>query len=249
MKKALVVSTCILGFAYSEARPLSTDRPDTTESPISVDQGRWQIEWECISATARGGEWEQYSLGESNIKYGLNADSDIQFVIPVYTHIKNEASGFGDIEVRWKRNLLGNDSGRFALALMPYVKLPTASDGVGNGKYEGGMMMPVSYQATETWSFGAMAQMDQLFDREHQNYHSSFLYTLTCNVRMTDSVAVFFEHVSLFPNLSSSRHEQSFNSGVTWLMNEDRQLDVGIRLNAINADKSYTPFIGFTQRY
>ena len=42
-------------------------------------------------------------------------------------------SGFGDITPRVKVNLIGNDGGFFALALIPFVKFPTAQDQLGNG--------------------------------------------------------------------------------------------------------------------
>ena len=37
--------------AQSQLRELTTDRPDQTESPITVDRGRFQIEVDAISFT------------------------------------------------------------------------------------------------------------------------------------------------------------------------------------------------------
>ena len=39
-------------------------------------------------------------------------------VLPFYTHVRGGDEGFGDIEIRLKRNLWGNDEGSTALALM-----------------------------------------------------------------------------------------------------------------------------------
>jgi hypothetical protein len=42
-------------------------------------------------------------------------------------------SGIGDTFARLKINVLGDDHGPLAVALSPYIKLPTAQSGLGNG--------------------------------------------------------------------------------------------------------------------
>jgi hypothetical protein len=45
--------------------------------------------------------------------------------------------------VRVKVNLAG--AGDFQAAVIPYVKLPAARPGIGNGAVEGGAILPVSF--------------------------------------------------------------------------------------------------------
>jgi hypothetical protein len=63
--------------AAAELRPLSTDRPDTTESPYTVDAGHYQFEMEIGNWTIDGSERE-FSLGELNAKIGLDASTDLK---------------------------------------------------------------------------------------------------------------------------------------------------------------------------
>jgi hypothetical protein len=53
----------------------------------------------------------------------------------------------GDTFARLKVNVLGDDDGDVAVALLPYVKLPTAQSGLGNGRVEGGLILPISINA------------------------------------------------------------------------------------------------------
>jgi hypothetical protein len=46
--------------------------------------------------------------------------------------------------VRLKINVLGDDHGAVAVALLPTIKLPTAQARPGNGKVEGGVILPIS---------------------------------------------------------------------------------------------------------
>ena len=68
-----------------ELRPLSTDRPDTTESPYTVDAGHFQFEME-IAAWAKDGRERELTLGELNAKVGLDKATDLQVVLPLYGH-------------------------------------------------------------------------------------------------------------------------------------------------------------------
>ncbi len=50
--------------------------------------------------------------------------------------LNDRAYGLGDLVLKAKLNLVGNDGGDFALAVVPYVKLPTAARGLVNGAVE-----------------------------------------------------------------------------------------------------------------
>jgi hypothetical protein len=49
--------------------------------------------------------------------------------------------------VRAKVNLWGNDGGSSAAGLIPYVKAPSATLGIGNGAVEEGLLAPVQVTA------------------------------------------------------------------------------------------------------
>jgi hypothetical protein len=78
-----------------------------------------------------------WTVGPISLKMGLFNSLDLQLVLEPYTHIfereddyyRNTSSGLGDTTVRVKYNLWGNDSGRTALAVVPFVTLPTAARG------------------------------------------------------------------------------------------------------------------------
>ena len=140
-------------------RALSADRPDSTESPLTVPRGMWQIESSFFSLTkddTGGTDFESWVLGETNVKFGTTSQSDLQLVLQPYVHERErtamglaEAHGIGDVEVRFKWNLWGNDGGgATAGGLLPYVKIPTGTD-VSNHEWEGGLIVPVIRKTDE----------------------------------------------------------------------------------------------------
>lgn len=147
-----------------QMRELSTDRPDTTESPYSVDAGHFQVEVEAIS-------WSRDKVGTTtstttnasvNVKAGLTDTIDVQAVLDPFVNVRvkdgpagiNESvTGVGDLTARLKWNLWGNDGGQTAFALMPFITLPTHSKKLDpDREVTGGLIAPLAVDLGDGWS-------------------------------------------------------------------------------------------------
>ena len=119
-------------------REMSTDRPDKTESPYTVDAGHFQIEMDVFTysydrynSERRDVSAESLSIAPVNLKAGLFNNVDLQLVLETYTSVRihdrdagtvEKQRGLGDVTPRLKFNLWGNDGGQTAFAIMPFVK-------------------------------------------------------------------------------------------------------------------------------
>ncbi len=233
----------------AELRPLSTDRPDTTESPHTVDAGHFQLEMEIAAWTRDGGDTTELTLGELNAKVGLNDSTDLQLVLPVFTRQWDAGEGIGDIHVRVKHNLWGNDEGSSALAVMPYVKIPTAGDDLGNGDFEGGLIVPFGFDGPDGWSFGVMGEADLAADEDDGGYHLLGLFSVTASHDVTHHTGVFFEIVGIITPEGSDHHEAYFNSGMVWALSETLQIDGGVRVGLTHASADFSPFVGVSTKF
>ena len=65
---------------------------------------------------------------------------------------KETASGFADFQTRLKVNLWGNDGGKTALAIMPFVKWLLPASGLRNGQTVGGFICPLAIELPAGWS-------------------------------------------------------------------------------------------------
>ncbi|MES2437912.1 MAG: transporter [Verrucomicrobiota bacterium] len=229
-------------------RPLATDRPDTTESPHTVDAGHFQFEMELANRT-RDGSRREFSLGELNSKIGLDASTDLQLVLPFYTHVRGGGEGFGDIEIRLKHNLWGNDTGPTALALMPFIKCPTANGELGNAEFEGGLIVPFGFEGPAGWSCAVMAELDLDSDDEGSGYHAVGVTSATGSHDLTENTGIFLELVSVLSAESGADWEAYFNTGMTWAIRPTWQFDGGIRLGLTDASADFTPFLGMSTKF
>jgi len=238
----------------SAPRDLSADRPDSTESPITVPQGMWQIESSFFSFTkddTGGTDLESWVLGETNIKYGLTPRSDLQLVLAPHVHERErtamgltEAEGIGDLIVRFKWNLWGNDEGATAGGLLPYVKIPTGGE-VSNDEWEGGLIVPFGWQFAENYSLGLQVEVAQNFDEGAGNYWA-FSYTAVLGAAVTEQLGVYLEYVG---TISELPYESLASAGVTFQVNDDLQFDLGGLLGLNNPSEDFTVFSGLTFRF
>lgn len=244
-----VVSVCCVQAATAaELRPLSTDRPDTTESPRTVDPGHFQFEMEIASWT-KDGDGREFTLGEINAKIGLGAASDLQLVLPLYSHVQGGDDGFGDAEIRLKYNLWGNDEGPTALAVMPFIKLPTARGDLGNGEVEGGLILPFGFEGLAGWDCAVMGELDLTADDDGDGHGLSVVTSATASHELPGNTGIFLEGVSVLATEGDSEWEAYFNTGMTWAVTPTWQLDGGIRVGLTHASADFTPFLGASTKF
>lgn len=163
----------------TENPPICTDRPTKANATCTVPAGNFQLEstaagWSRFKgADAETNVWQ---FGSSVLKLGLSDRSDLQVGITPFVRAetkvaggKSAVSGFGDVIVRYKHRLTGK-AAKVQVAVIPFVKLPTAKRGVGNRKVEGGLAVPVSMVVgAATLTFGPEA--DLLADADGQGRH------------------------------------------------------------------------------
>jgi len=248
------IFTCWLGCAQS-LRQLETDRPDATESPVTVDKGHFQLESSFFSWSKNdsgGTRTEVWSIAESNLKYGLSDELDLQMVWTPYQHeIKTSSAGkssiqdASDLVFRLKYNLWGNDEGETAFGLMPVVKIPTSSR-LGNDKWEGGMIAPFAWSAGEKWSLGAQVEIQRIFDGDSTKWDWEVSHTTVIGLDLTDQWGIYLEYLGV---RSSDGYGAHLSSGVTYALSDVAQLDVGTLVGVNDDAEDLTLFSGISWKF
>ena len=200
----------------NQLRPFNTDRPSKTDSPVTVDAGRFQLEadfanftYDRYNAQRTDTTVETLLVAPTFLKVGLFENVDFQVLIPTYERIRTDArgvavtvtspstgtegtgttttttagavgrqvttvDGYGDMFFRLKINLIGNEGGPFLAAVIPFIKAPTASSGVGNGRVEGGINFPINYSLPLGFTLFAQTRYDFLYNGDNEGYHTLF---------------------------------------------------------------------------
>ncbi len=246
-------------------RPLNTDRPDLTESPFTVDAGHFQIETDLANYThdrdKSGGadiSTDAWSFAAMNLKAGLTPDTDVQIVIGTYNRVKTKdrvtgavtrLEGFGDVTVRVKHNVWGNDGGTTAFGIMPFVKFPTSQDDVGNPSVEGGVILPLAVSLSGGWDLGAMTEVDCSRNDRGSGSHAVFVNTITAGHAIVGELAGYVEFYSEISAEPGTDWIGLADFGLTYGIGENTQFDAGVNIGVTDAAPDWNPFVGVSRRF
>jgi Putative MetA-pathway of phenol degradation len=211
----------------SEMREFSIDRPDVTESPMTVDAGHFQFEGDLFKWTEIN-DVQVINVFNGLYKMGLTKNWDIHLGIELYNIYEDEQGeskkGYGNTTIRLKRNFWGNDgNSRTALGIIPYITLPTspldhdAFFGVG---------FPFSYTLTEKLGAGAQFQFDFL-PAENGDYTMGYLQTLVFGGELIGNLDFYIEGMGVF-----IKDESIFtaNGGLIYNIGDNVKVDVATNL-------------------
>jgi hypothetical protein len=240
-----------------ELRDMETDRPDVTESPITVDAGHFQYESDLFRLEReRSGLFmkDSYLFNQANLKVGLTHSIALQVVVQNFVFSKElsdedgsirRSHGFGDLTVRIKQNLLGNDKGSFAIAVLPYVKFPT-SDAEEGERYEGGLIVPMSLKLRGEWKLGMQIEADRLQDTEGSGLHTQLLQSLTIGHKIFSNLEGMAETYYTY-DIKQHHWNNFLNAALQMEIAKDVKVDGGLNYGLQrDAIKSY--FLGLSFR-
>lgn len=233
-------------------RQFVTDRPDATESPYTLDAGHFQFETDLFKTErfkVAGTKTTTNSFNVANLKLGITHSLDVQFIVGTLITSKindgnftNKKSGFGGLTMRAKQNIWGNDNGKTAAAILPFINIPTAF----SEKISGGIIFPVAVELPNEWGLGAQVESDVASDETGNKYHLVFLASATVSHSLFKRVDFFSEGV-VTRDSEIKIFEYFLNAGLVYAISKNVKIDGGIYYG-LKSESSKTYFIGISFR-
>lgn len=236
-------------------RELSTDRPDVTESPFTVDAGRLQLEVDASAYTRNrldGVRTTEWVIAPFNLRCGLTPDTELGVFFTPFVRateqprggVKTVRRGVGDTILRTKMNFHGNDGGPVAAAIIADLKLPTAAAGLGNDQVEGALAFPVAFELGAGWDCGGMTSV--AFAHTDAGRRAVWGNTLTFGRELARDTGAYAELTS---SAGDGAHVVTFNCGVTRRLNANFQIDCGVNIGLSRTAPDLTVFAGLARRF
>ncbi len=153
-------------------RAFCADRPAHAPMPGTVYKGHFQLETDAFNATynrSGGAVTDTYLFTNPTLKLGIADRTDVEVSIAPYEEVRVHEPGDpssqtlygpGDLVVRLKQNFFGDYRGPLALAVEPFVKAPTARSGIGNGAWEGGVVLPIAAAINKSMLLNLSPEVD-----------------------------------------------------------------------------------------
>lgn len=244
------------GYGAEGLREMTTDRPDATESPFTVNPGHVQLEMDFVNFgrdREAGDEVEEWEAAPFNLRFGVSESFEVGvFVTPFRSVAETPATGarvrsegLGGPVLRAKWNFIGNDGGEVALGLLADVKVPIGERAVSNREWEGAVMLPVAFEIGGGWEGAAMTGMEVVYSDagEHGVVWSN---TITAGRAIAEKLGMFVELTS---STGDGTHVATGNVGFTFRVHENLQYDAGVNLGLTEAATDAQAFVGMARRW
>ncbi len=219
-----------------------TLRAQLTEVPYTVAPGAVLLEADVLSLDAdrrHTGDGEvEYSavgVGSTFVTTGVTERLDVQVGVTLYLSEKYTSgsgrerhSGVGDVFLRSKLMVWQHGTGGAALAVMPYVKLPTGSGRIGSDAVEGGLIVPWSVNTLGGFDVGAMFQWDLVRDSADVGYDGRWAVSAMAGRALTATLAFYGEATLGVASAGDERTSGTLGVGVTWVMRRGLSWDLAV---------------------
>lgn len=218
----------------NELRDFSIDRPDVTESPMTVDAGHFQFEGDLFKSIqySRSNRERAFNIMNGLYKFGLADSWDIHIGLELYNIYQDREGetlekGYGNTTVRLKHNLWGNNGDtRTALGVIPYVTFPTSP--VDEDIFFG-VGFPFSYGINDRYGAGAQFQADFTPDGEG-GYAFSYLQTIVFGGKLVGNLDFYMEGMGIF---SDAVTIYTANGGLIYNVNDNMKVDAAANLGLV----------------
>ena len=226
MKTKLLLTFIFFSICFSSLySQLTSDRPDQTESSLVLSKGHVQIE---TGISIEDSESNINTLFRIGIIDGIEMRLNSNYLIN--DDISNlKKSSFSDFEIGAKFKIVDEDNNRIKIGFLTHLSVPTAPEIFSYNEYGLLSRLLVSHDIKNDSQIAY-----NIGYNKYNNYDGQFIYTLVYG-KSLGSFGVFFE---IFGEESSNNSNLNFDSGITYLVDNDKQLDLSIG-RGLNSDMFY----------
>ena len=239
---------------------MCTDRPTKGSYACTVDADHFQYEADLLnnSHSSFSEDHEDiWIVPNPTIKYGISPWMDVEANFAPWVRVKivdhgveSQSSGVGDLQLRLKYRFLGANDSTLSASVIPYVKLPTARIGIGNGAVEEGLIAPINYKLSENVTLATSPEFDLLKNLGNDGRHLNTLQVINVGVAVTSKL-IWYAEISAdwnFDPLGTTQQcsaDTAFAYGLTnWL-----QVDIGWNVGLNRQTPALQSYVGIAQRF
>ena len=225
-----------------------TDRPDFTESPVSVPRGAVQVE--MGNTYERTDDVRTNTLGEALVRVGVPHGVELRFGLPSYVRAAGPAAldGASDSNLGAKVELV---SGARAAGLVPTTALivgaglPTGARAFRAGGVSPEAKLLVGWSLGESWALSSNLNVASVAEGDART--GELAGSLSLGRSLSDRAGAYLEWFGARPDGARGSHYA--NGGVTWLLTAGQQLDVRAGTGLGGNRRDFFMGLGLSQRW
>lgn len=260
---ALACGVAGIGVAQAqEVRPFCADRPGLGTPACTMDKGRvavelggadWTVERDAATRT------DTVIAGDLLVRVGVTDTLEAQVGWTAFGHVRtrdkitgaiSNSSGTGDVSVALRQNLVSPDGSGFSVALMPYASLPTGGATIGAGDWSAGLVVPISFELSDTIAIGLSPSVEAATDGDGRGRHAAYGAVIGLGASLTESVGAALEFQATRDEDPSGHSTELLASlSFAWQPQDGLQFDVGAVAGLNDASPDLQVYVGVARRF
>lgn len=232
MNKYKLTCLILIICSMSYGQTIVTDRPDQTESSLTVPLASLQIESGVLYGTAKDDFFSEEVLLAPTVlwRYGITDRIELR-LLTEFASVKDKltsdkSSGIADLQLGTKIQILKKEDVKTEIAFLSHLIIPTAKSELTLNEVGTINKLSIAHDIGDTFGLGYNIGYDYF------GFGSGNLtYSLSFGIGLSDKVGMYVEPYGAFVDIDT--HESNFNAGVTYLVQNNLQLDIsaGVGLN------------------
>ena len=258
----MMAATFLAGTAQAEDRDYCPQRPGLGTPACTITPGRVSVETAITDWTLDNQSDQRTDLvevGDTIVRVGVTNTIEAQIGWTPFGHARTRdkgtgeterVNGVGDMQLGAKVNFRNPDGKGLSVAAAPFVTVPTGRRDVGAGDWGAGLVVPVTYDLTDTINLESSSEIDAAVNDSGSGRHFAALEVVGVQVAVTKSLNALVEAAVRRDDDPSGKTTQVFTtSGLGWMVGKDLQVDVGAITGLNHAASRIELFWGVSRRF
>ncbi|MBM4092917.1 MAG: transporter [Planctomycetes bacterium] len=217
--------------------PLVTDRPDFTESSVTVGRGVTQLEmgYTFVHDREPGASLDGHAFPDLLVRQGLLAEW-LELRVGWTWLVENETFGnvretrgrSSDLLVGFKLALTPQEGILPEMAMVPQMFIPVADDPVlGGGELLPGLNWIYAWDLSDRMYAAGSSQLLRALDDATGRPYALYVQSWACGYSVTERLGSYVEWFVFVPDgADEARTQHYLNGGLTYLISDNIQLDL-----------------------
>jgi hypothetical protein len=227
----VLVALPIAADTDEESQPLVTDRPDFTESALTVPRGRVQLESGATHEETRGGEVDTY--GELLVRIGLARRLELRVAANSWL-AERPATGSGTdgvedpaLGIKWELARAGDRPSLLSpqASLILATTVPLGARAVSADEPLPSAVLALAWETSGPLGVGS--NLGLATDIDGEGRYLTGLASVAVGRDLGGAWAGYLEYYAFLPE-GSRPYDDSVDAGLTYLVSDDFQLDVRV---------------------
>ena len=245
--------------------PLVTDRPDFTESTVTVPRGRLQLEagYTYTYDSGDGVRTQDHTYPEVLLRVGLADDVELRLGWTGWSHVeevfrernaagrrvkvRDRDDGGNDMNIGLKFHLIDQDGWVPDFGIIVDADVPTGAGGQTSGDVDPAVKFLWAYDLTDELSLAGNVNFAAPTSDTGRFFQASASLSLAASI--TDRLGGYVEYFGFYPSARGQGDTQFINGGFTYLITNNFQVDIRVGMGLNDKADDLITGVGFAWRF